>query len=78
MRSETRTGAVAVVVIPQAHLIIHAYPDYGYAAVDMLFADQDFDSEACQSYLEEFFSPAAVVRRELFRGGEHQSQAYRQ
>jgi S-adenosylmethionine decarboxylase len=78
MRAQPVVGIVAAVIIPEAHILFHAYPDYGYAAVDILFADQDFDAEACQGYLEQFFSPAAVVRRELYRGGDSQGNGYRQ
>lgn len=77
-RAQPIVGVIAVVATNEAHILLHAYPEYGYAALDLLFADQAFDAETCQSYLEEFFSPTAVVRRELFRGGDNHGSAYRQ
>jgi len=77
-RVQAPTGVVAIVIMPEAHITLHSYPEDGYAAVDILHADWTFDTDACQGYLEEFFSPAAVVRRELYRGGDSQPTAYRQ
>lgn len=77
-RAQALTGVVAIVVMPEAHITLHSYPEDGYAAVDILHADWAFDTDACQGYLEEFFSPAAVVRRELYRGGDSQTTPYRQ
>lgn len=77
-RAQAPTGVVAVVIMPEAHITLHSCPEYSYAAVDILHADWGFDTDACQGYLEEFFSPTAVVRRELYRGGDSQPTAYRQ
>lgn len=72
-------GALTAVLMPQAHMLLHSFPESQYASVDILFVDQRFDAEACQGYLEQFLTPAAVVRRELYRGGEyHPAQRYRQ
>lgn len=76
--AQVSAGALAIVLMPQAHLSLHSFPEYGYVAVDFLFADQQLDADACQGYLERFLAPTAVVRRELYRGGEHGGGHYRQ
>ena len=60
-------GISGVVVIAESHLTIHAWPESGYAAVDV-FTCGDLDPNGATQFLVEHLGATSVHRREIARG----------
>ena len=60
-------GISGVVVIAESHLTIHAWPESGYAAVDV-FTCGDRDPNGATGVLVERLRATSVEKREILRG----------
>ncbi len=61
-------GISGFVVIAKSHLSIHTWPEYEYAAVDILSCGENIRVEAAASYLMGQFKPKRTSVVELKRG----------
>lgn len=61
-------GISGCTIISESHFTIHAWPEHGYAAVDMFYCGDNVDIAAAETYLSERFESTRVERHELARG----------
>lgn len=63
-------GVSGVVVIQESHLVIHTWPEYGYAAVDIFTCGDAVDPWICYKFLEKAFKAGYASAMEMLRGQE--------
>lgn len=63
-------GVSGVVVIQESHLVIHTWPEYGYAAVDIFTCGDAVDPWVCYKFLEKAFKAGYASAMEMLRGQE--------
>jgi S-adenosylmethionine decarboxylase len=61
------TGVSGVAVLAESHISIHAWPDAGYAALDVFMCGKA-DPDACVPVLREAFQAERVEVNEILRG----------
>jgi S-adenosylmethionine decarboxylase len=61
-------GVSGVLLISESHISIHTWPEYGYAAVDVLSCNPEVSAEMVQSSVEKKLRPSRVEVRVLPRG----------
>lgn len=61
-------GASGAVLIAKSHLTIHTWPEYCFAAVDVLFCDETMLPETAVDYCTEQFKAGRTSVREEPRG----------
>jgi S-adenosylmethionine decarboxylase proenzyme len=61
-------GVTGVAVVAESHVMVHTWPEHGYAAVDVFTCGEQTDPEAALPPLREFFSPERVQVMEITRG----------
>jgi S-adenosylmethionine decarboxylase len=64
----TPIGVTGVAVVTESHVMIHTWPEYGYAAVDVFTCGEAADPQAALPTLREHFSPERVQIMEINRG----------
>ena len=68
-------GVTGVAVVAESHVMVHTWPEHGYAAVDVFTCGEQTDPEAALAPLREFFFPERVQVMEITRGIVPQSSA---
>lgn len=64
----TPIGVTGVAVVTESHVMIHTWPEYGYAAVDVFTCGEQANPEAALPLLREYFQPERVQVMEITRG----------
>ena len=61
-------GVTGVAIVSESHLVIHTWPEFGYAAVDVFTCGARSEPEAAVSVLRGHFEPDRVQAMEMTRG----------
>lgn len=61
-------GVTSVAIVSASHLSIHTWPERGYAGVDLMVYDSDFDMDSVTAWLAERLAATQATRHELRRG----------
>ena len=61
-------GVTAMAIVSESHLVIHTWPEYGYAAVDVFTCGARRDPEAAVPVLRKHFRPERIQVMEMTRG----------
>jgi S-adenosylmethionine decarboxylase len=64
----TPIGITGVAVVAESHVMVHTWPEHGYAAVDVFTCGDQANPEAALPALRECFSPGRVQIMEISRG----------
>ena len=64
----TPVGVTGMAIVSESHLVIHTWPEYGYAAVDVFTCGAPRDPEAAVDVLRQYFHPERVGVMEINRG----------
>jgi len=64
----TPVGVTGVAIVSESHIMIHTWPEYGYAAVDVFTCGTFSDPAAALPVLHEHFAPERVQVMEITRG----------
>jgi S-adenosylmethionine decarboxylase len=64
----TPIGVTGVAVVSESHVLIHTWPEHGYAAVDVFTCGERANPEAALPLLREHFEPERVQIMEISRG----------
>lgn len=60
-------GLSGLLVMPESHVVIHTWPEYGYAALD-IFLGAPCDPEISVPLVQRYFAPQDIKIMELERG----------
>lgn len=61
-------GVTGIAIVSESHLVIHTWPEYGYAAVDIFTCGSPRDPQAAVQVLHQLFAPERVGVMEINRG----------
>jgi S-adenosylmethionine decarboxylase len=61
-------GVTGIAIVSESHLVIHTWPEYGYAAVDIFTCGAPRDPQDAVSVLREHFQPGRIGVMEINRG----------
>ncbi len=61
-------GVTAVAIVSESHLVIHTWPEYGYAAVDVFTCGARREPEDAVPVLRKYFEPERIQVMEMTRG----------
>lgn len=61
-------GVTGVAVLAESHIMIHTWPEHGYAAVDVFTCGQERDLSGAIDSVREHFSPERVQMMHMVRG----------
>lgn len=61
-------GVTGVAVVSESHVLIHTWPEYGYAAVDVFTCGEQRDPALAVPVLREHFAPERIQVMEMTRG----------
>ena len=61
-------GVTAMAIVSESHLVIHTWPEYGYAAVDVFTCGARRDPDAALPVLHRHFAPERIQAMEMTRG----------
>src|SRR4051812_20183886 len=61
-------GITGMAIVSESHLVIHTWPEYGYAAVDVFTCGAPRDPEAAVAVLRRLFTPERIGVMEINRG----------
>ena len=64
----TPIGVTGVAILSESHMMIHTWPEYGYAAVDVFTCGQHTDPAKAVPVLKHFFKPERIQVMEMNRG----------
>jgi S-adenosylmethionine decarboxylase len=64
----TPIGVTGIAVVTESHVMIHTWPEYGYAAVDVFTCGDQANPEAALPLLREHFAPERIQIMEINRG----------
>jgi S-adenosylmethionine decarboxylase len=68
-------GVTGIAIVSESHLVIHTWPEYGYAAVDIFTCGAVRDPQEAVNVLRRLFTPERIGVMEINRGqmdmGEH-------
>lgn len=64
----TPIGVTGVAIVSESHVMIHTWPEYGYAAVDVFTCGEQADPVAGLAALKAHFKPERVQIMEISRG----------
>jgi S-adenosylmethionine decarboxylase len=66
-------GVTGMAIVSESHLVIHTWPELGYAAVDLFTCGVRRDPEAAVAVLRRYYEPEHVQVLEMVRGQLDQS-----
>ena len=61
-------GVTGVAIVSESHVVIHTWPELGYAAVDVFTCGEQRNPEDAVPVLREYFAPERVQIMEMNRG----------
>jgi S-adenosylmethionine decarboxylase len=61
-------GVTAMAIVSESHLVIHTWPEYGYAAVDVFTCGDRREPEAAVPVLRQHYAPDRIQVMEMTRG----------
>ena len=61
-------GVTGMAIVSESHLVIHTWPEYGYAAVDIFTCGAPRDPQAAVTVLRRLYQPERVGVMEINRG----------
>src|ERR1700760_1023871 len=61
-------GITGMAIVSESHLVIHTWPEYGYAAVDVFTCGVPREPEAAVAVLRRLFAPERIGVMEINRG----------
>src|SRR5215475_9316650 len=61
-------GVTGMAIVSESHLVIHTWPEHGYAAVDVFTCGAPRDPQDAVSVLKRLFSPERIDVMEINRG----------
>ena len=61
-------GVTGMAIVSESHLVIHTWPEYGYAAVDLFTCGEARDPQEALTILRENFQPERIGIMEINRG----------
>ena len=61
-------GVTGVAIVSESHLVIHTWPEYGYAAVDIFTCGAPRDPQDAVGVLRRLFEPERIGVMEINRG----------
>jgi S-adenosylmethionine decarboxylase len=61
-------GVTGVAIVSESHLVIHTWPEHGYAAVDIFTCGAPRDPQDAVDVLRRLFSPERIGVMEINRG----------
>lgn len=64
----TPQGVTGVAILAESHMMIHTWPEIGYAAVDVFTCGYHTDPEKAIPVLQQYFAPERIQVMEMNRG----------
>ena len=64
----TPIGVTGVAIVSESHIMIHTWPEHGYAAVDVFTCGEQTSPDAAIPVVKRHFSPEHVQFMEINRG----------
>ena len=61
-------GVTGIAIVSESHLVIHTWPEYGYAAVDLFTCGAERDPHDALQVLRRLFQPEHIGVMEINRG----------
>jgi S-adenosylmethionine decarboxylase len=61
-------GVTGMAIVSESHLVIHTWPEYGYAAVDVFTCGAPRDPQDAIGVLRRYFQPERIGVMEINRG----------
>jgi S-adenosylmethionine decarboxylase len=61
-------GVTGMAIVSESHLVIHTWPEYGYAAVDLFTCGAPRDPQDAVAVLRRLFQPERIGVMEINRG----------
>jgi S-adenosylmethionine decarboxylase len=61
-------GVTGMAIVSESHLVIHTWPEYGYAAVDVFTCGAPRDPQNAVGVLRRHFKPERITVMEINRG----------
>jgi len=61
-------GVTGMAIVSESHLVIHTWPEYGYAAVDLFTCGAPRDPQDAIGVLRHYFAPEHIGVMEINRG----------
>jgi S-adenosylmethionine decarboxylase len=61
-------GVTGVAIVSESHVVIHTWPELGYAAVDVFTCGEQRNPDDAVPILREHFSPERIQIMEMTRG----------
>src|SRR5437764_12061440 len=61
-------GVTGMAIVSESHLVIHTWPEHGYAAVDLFTCGAPRDPHAAVEVLHEHYDPERLTVMEINRG----------
>jgi S-adenosylmethionine decarboxylase len=61
-------GITGVAVLSKSHILIHTWPELGFAAVDVFICEEDIEPAVVLPIFQRYFNPASVQAMEVKRG----------
>ena len=61
-------GVTGMAIVSESHLVIHTWPEHGYAAVDIFTCGAPREPQAAVSVLREHYKPERIGVMEINRG----------
>jgi S-adenosylmethionine decarboxylase len=61
-------GVTGVAIVSESHLVIHTWPEHGYAAVDVFTCGEPRDPQPAVQVLRRLFKPERIGMMEINRG----------
>jgi S-adenosylmethionine decarboxylase proenzyme len=69
-------GISGCTIISESHITLHAWPEYGYVAVDFFYCGDSVLSDLAVDYMSEMFQSKQFDRHELGRGAMNNSGVF--
>ena len=61
-------GVTGIAIVSESHLVIHTWPEHGYAAVDLFTCGAPRDPAGAVAVLKDYFAPERIGLMEINRG----------
>ncbi len=61
-------GVTGVAIVAESHIMIHTWPEHGYAAVDVFTCGEERDLKSAVEVIRGYFKPERVQMMHIVRG----------